>query len=821
MTEQQHIDRERGTRGLSPGAEIAMLISAAVSPKPHPASAILKALDTRVEAQSRDIARHEIAEIAKQVARQVTGQVTGEGEARPEHKFAPARVISVNPFAPVPAPSRPATWLSDAITAQEAKAASATWNRMANFTAGPATEPAGPPMLPVWEEAPAIAMDEPPMPQMGYIAPEVAFEPDRHEAAYLEDEDASPVPLVAVTPVLSGGNNGWFGHRREGLPIWLTAGVPVTAVSIFALGFMLRDMPASGIAPAPDLPAPEAATVLAALPAPIEAIASAEPQFVVSPQVLSARQETGPAGTPAIFTAPAMTQPLAAAYRERVATRPSVKPASLAYTPRSGQIDAITRPQAAPTRRTLPVRMFTGPMAQGSAAGIVNAVAQQSGPVLSKSEQLWLARDMERALENEIDGRSVSLKSRQGQRVRLILESSRQVQRDFSIARVSEIAALPHNMVLEGGWYAARKDLVLHARPALNTGLSHRLIKQDTLLERMATYTDRYGDRWYLMGQRGLAVGFLSAGDVVLAAALNGQFGDPYAAPQGAQTTEIRTVYTLCREGFIGPEGGLVERLQVCRDAGGHWVSHNEGQVSTRQASLSGSLLPKAGTASAIVLAEATGDPVAYHAFAHRAFRRRMQGDLAYARTGQTTEQKLPDGDLIRFTFGELYRREGVIPIVRVEALGELPSRLHVAAGWMKAPIGAKLRAVPDPLAQSSLGEIPAGRAVETMGIVRGIRGDDWVLVGRAGVGFGYVPAAQLVPIEGRVSPYAIANMRQQAIATLVEAVTPCRTVSYETRQSTGQFEACQQGDASWALITEPRPGPQFATRDTELQTAP
>jgi hypothetical protein len=324
------------------------------------------------------------------------------------------------------------------------------------------------------------------------------------------------------------------------------------------------------------------------------------------------------------------------------------------------------------------------------------------------------------------------------------------------------------------------------------------------------------------MGQRGLAVGFVSAGDVVLAGAYRGPLGDPYAASQGTRVHEIRTVYTTCRESFVGPEGGLVQRLNVCRDAEGHWVPHHEGQISTRQASLAGPLLPKGGTASAIVLAEATGDPIAYHAFGNRRFRRRLQGHLTNARFGQTVEQVLPEGDLIRFTFGDVYAHEMVAPIKRVEALMAVSAKLRVDAGWMKAPIGAQLRASPDYLAEPMGAAIPAGLAVETMGHVDGSRnGEDWIMVGRSGVAFGYVPAAKLTEITGRVSPYALTNVRTAAVADLVETVSTCRTVAYETIQGTGQFDVCQQADGSWALKTAPVSTRVFASTADDLKTAP
>jgi len=859
----------------SPASEIATLISdilsreGAVKPMyqreagPHPASAILAALENGVEANARMRARDEIDALASEIklaahAIEVPDTVEAPIIEAPvvdqsdSHSVTP----SANPFAPQPEPPAPVIWIGDAIKAQNARdVAATTWSRMAAYTAGDVEEEAQEEGFAAEAEpAPVLepVEDETVIPLFGYRESEPRYEKAYEELAPVHSEEITRAPAPALAA--AGGGNGWFGHSPEGLPVWLTSGVPVAAVSVFALGFLLMERPAN-IDPnfpssdvtdvtATDLSGQTAATLNAAVPA---AVAPAVDVTSNTPNVTetAVRRTTSAVKTPevvnvvpvsqtqpvsavssassALSTVPASTAKSNIATEDiSLASAPSLKPQNIAARASARQVASFEpSPVTQAPRRSLPVRMFTGPIEAGSAAELVNALAQQSGPTLSKSEKVWLARDMERVLDNEIDGRTVSLKSRQGQRVQVLLKTSGQVQREFSITRVNEIAALPHDMVLEGGWYAARRDVMLHSTPALNSGLSHRVVKRDALIERMATYTDRYGDRWYLMGQRGLAVGFVSAGDVALAATHKAAFGDVYAAPRGARVHEMRTVYTRCRNGFIGPEGGLVQELKVCRDAKGHWVSHSEGDVQGLRADLTKALQPEIGTASAIVLAKATGDPVAVHAFGNRKFRRRVQGDFVYARSGQTTEHVLPDGDLIRFTFGDRYQQEGIKPVVRVEALGAFPSRLQIKAGWMKAPIGAKLRARPDILSQADLGEIPAGRSVETLGFLQGVRGGDWALVGRSGVGFGYVPVDKLAAIEGRVSPYAIANVHTREIAELVDTVTTCRTVQYETVQGMGSFDACQQADASWALKAEPEVRRQFADTPSRIQTAP
>lgn len=812
-----------GAVGHTPGAEIAMLISNILkqgSATFDPSQELLGKLDNEVERNARESARLEISEMLKQVA---------------------ARRAAV-PIPQVPAPPPAAPWLGDAVAARQAKLYS---ERLRGEAIAPAPEIQDMAADTVVDFVPDAAPAEPIETPAPLVMPRPNFERIAAEQDVAAPAQDTPVAAAA-------GGNDWFGHSPDGLPVWMTGGIPLAAVSVFAIGAILLGRP-DGVAAA--LPSSEAATPVSAVHTvaaiDVDTLDSADIQPVtlrsdalrdstladaaalraVAPDADTYADPVAPvAQTAAIADSSSAIAPVAANYivREKIeplpedsAPAPSLKPSLPAIAP-----NVTTRPAVAPTpqkrpNRALPTRMYSGNMQLGSAAQLVNAVAAQAGSTLTRAEQVWLASDMERALEDEIDGRSVSLKAKDGQRIRVTMVQSEQVQREFAFARVTEISSLPHDMVVEGGWYAARRDVMLHATPAIGSGLVHRIVEKDQLIERIATYTDRYGAQWYLMGQRGLAVGFLSPADLVVGGAHRGQLGNVYSEINGAKTYEMRHVYTKCRRGYIGPFGKQMQATKFCRNAAGNWVAYQDGKDLSQIASIAGAMNARRELASAIIVAEALGDPVAYRAFADQKFRRRIRADLVNARFGQTTEHVLPDGDPIRLTFGEKYTEQSKAALKKVDALSTVSGKLTVDAEWVKAPIGATLRAAPDYLAQTSLTEIPAGQAIEKIGHVTGARGDDWVLVGRSGVGFGYVNPEKLTPINGRVSPHAIRNIRGKAVAELVDIETTCRPVSYETVNRVGQFQACQQADGSWALKGEAKAGRQFAERASDLQTAP
>lgn len=764
-------------------AEIGALISDILkqgSTTFDPSRDVLGELETFVEQAARESARNEIGAMVKEVT---------------DRKRTAAPIL-VTPT-PQPVRSPAPRWVHDAMLAKQAQI-----EEEGLWTRGQADETA--------------------------LLPGIAAE-------YVEDarpantgfvDDLEEVEIAYAPVAAAAGGNDWFGHSPEGLPVWMTAGIPVAAVSLFALAAVFAD-------------APDEADLIEGLDAPIETVAalpsvtsgvltsgdyqalgdslptttliSHTPSADLIAPVPESRRGAGIVTAEARASDAALA-PVAANYIVKERIEPLVKEAPAVPTPPSFKPDAPTvtvpevtkslpTPDARPNNE-LPVRIYTGDMPAGSAAAIVNSIASEAGSNLTRMEQAWLAADVERAFENEIDGRSVSLKAEDGQRIRLTLSKSGQVQRGYEFTRAAEISALPQDLVLKGGWYAARKDVMLHAAPSQNSGLTHRVVKKNELIERMASYTDRFGAKWYLMGQNGLAVGFVSPDELMLAGAQKGQLGYAYSHIPGASVREVRRVFTQCRDSWIGPEGDLVQSLKVCRNPEGNWVDHAEGEHPAELVNMASVMNQANDTVTDLVLAEAFGDdPLSFHAFSDRKFQARIQNDLLNARAGRVATHALPNGDDIKLTFGDTFTEETLAPVRQDSGLIAVPGQMRVDSRWVKAPIGATLRAAPDPLAQASLTEIPAGRAVEKIGHVTGTRGDDWVLVGRDGVGFGYMAAAKLTPIEGRVSPKAVENTRGRSVAELVEVKTTCRPVSYKTTGlRSGVFIACQKADGAWAL---------------------
>ncbi|MEO9969810.1 MAG: hypothetical protein ABJG15_08300 [Hyphomonadaceae bacterium] len=477
---------------------------------------------------------------------------------------------------------------------------------------------------------------------------------------------------------------------------------------------------------------------------------------------------------------------------------PSLKP-QLASARRSvnrttSTVRNIASPAVFQPKSQVPVRMFDGYYERGSAALIVNTVAADMGSTLSKTEQSWLARDMERVLDNEIDGRDVSLKSERGDRISVMFWQSGQELRRLPVSRERGVAPLPKQMVLEGGWYAARSDVSLRATPSQAGAFNNRMISKDTLIERIATVTDRYGDRWYLMGRDGVAVGYMSPADLILAGAVGETVGLPYNRRHGEVVSELLEVYTRCRSVFVGPHGSTRQKMDVCRNAKGNWVGASAGVVPVQQAN---------ARPEPIVLASAVGQSAELAPFEAAAVQKQLTPKLVYGRAGQVVKQKLADGRDVELTLGEKYQATRIVPVMRLEALGRIEKPVRLDARWMRVPGGARLRATPDYLTTMTVGAIPAGQTIETIGAVEGDHGEDWVLVGRNGVGFGYVQRQELMPLAGSTALRAVPSQHTAAVVDLVESVTDCRSVAYTGDGLDGTFTACQQPNGAWAFTAD------------------
>ncbi|MEO1475255.1 MAG: hypothetical protein AAFS13_02650, partial [Pseudomonadota bacterium] len=401
----------------------------------------------------------------------------------------------------------------------------------------------------------------------------------------------------------------------------------------------------------------------------------------------------------------------------------------------------------------------------------------------------------------EIDGRSVSLKSKPGDWYRVTFENSYQDLREYDFERWRDMAPIPDFLVLEGGWFAAADETVLRATPSARGAFRRQPIEPGTLMERVGTFTDTYGDRWYLVKSDGVAVGYVSPADVVLAELYDGDIGLPLSITASTHTViESRRVYTDCRSATIGPEGGYWQVIEACRDASGHWVSPAAGYVPPQSLVAGGEETIVLAAALPAVTAPVVADPI----FAAEGIQERLDFALPYLPEGQRLTRTLTDGSNVTFTFGERFQKTKKVNLIRVDAVGRIDRPVKVDARWMRIAGGAQLRPTPSYVTEMMLGRIDNGQAVETIARATGNHGGEWVLVGRDGVGFGWVADQQLAPLSGTAAVHAVPNVREGQVAMdVVDSQVPCRTVDYVAATGLGGGVACQNPDGHWVFESD------------------
>lgn len=411
---------------------------------------------------------------------------------------------------------------------------------------------------------------------------------DDHEIAGLiaaiaernEPSEMSATTILDGYPEGAHMSSAVVGHRQAEVPIWIMA-LPVIVIFAFAILMMLEE---AGAGEGPSLTSDRYSTALTtdmpladlaadadlgALPV---TLAGRTPRAgaISGPQSNDLRQSTTPLhdanSIPAAEVRPALTAPLIVA--SNVARQPSLKPTSIASGPERGQVSNRVI-------QSLPVRPIPDVAARGSASELANRLVAAKGVQLDRHQRTWLARDMERLLDEAPDGHIAELNTASGARLQVVLEESRDVRSDVPIVHTAAIETLPERMTLEGGWYIARQSVPFLQGPNEAVHLSHGLEK-NMLIERMASYEGKNGARWYLMGHHGLALGFVSSADLARAEDGSVDLGVPFSAPVAEVQRSLRTVNTICRKGLIGAQNATVHAFDLCRNPLGNWVPFRE-----------------------------------------------------------------------------------------------------------------------------------------------------------------------------------------------------------------------------------------------------
>ncbi|MEL6568613.1 MAG: hypothetical protein AAFQ22_09360 [Pseudomonadota bacterium] len=452
----------------------------------------------------------------------------------------------------------------------------------------------------------------------------------------------------------------------------------------------------------------------------------------------------------------------------------------------------ITPGPILPERQQLPLHSHTGPVLAGSAAAIVLELIETSGETLDRDAANEIASRIERALSAELDGRSAHLKTPEGQIAKVDFVSSRLARQTVSVPRANTVALSDTNFAIEGGWFAAPDALSVRPLPDLQTNMEAGQADAGSLFQRIATVTSAYGDRWYLVGQAGVAHGYVSAGDVVPAETFNGPLGRVHGGPVWQPVVETVDATTTCRTFTVFLGADLSRQGDVCRHSAGGWFAQAlpeaQGPASTRITEAT-SLEP------ILARLDVAADPIERNQLADQ-----LEGLVEQG--AQSAELEIPtQSGTLSVGFGERLERRRTINIRRAAEVAPIQDDLTVGHGWVEVIRDTELRPLASERTRLQNGDLARGTRLEIMGIIGPVETARWALLGRGGVAQGYAELSSLrwIDAQSDLKYTAMTRSHGRVIQDVVVAQTVCQTVAI----AGSTLEQCARTDGAWGISRE------------------
>jgi len=460
----------------------------------------------------------------------------------------------------------------------------------------------------------------------------------------------------------------------------------------------------------------------------------------------------------------------------------------------------------------LPDHVHSGNVIEGSAAAAILEVIDFSGERLTEPQRRKIASRIERVLTRELDGRTAMIETPAGQVAEVSLHTSRRQAQDIAIPRASHVGLVGSGLTVEGGWFASRGEITVRPMPDLQTGLSGEPTSPaGTLFERLGTVVSPYGDRWYLVGEAGVAQGYVPAADVSPADTFSGALGQPYDAPTTARVEDQAAAMTTCRTFTVSLEGYGARDGSACRHAGGAWLA----EAAPPAPDLARRLADQEGLGHVLASLDAAGDPEMRDQLAREVNAIIEQGF-------ENARLEVPaGGGTLSLELGGMEAARRAVAMRRAAEVAPVRSDMTLGHGWVSATRDTQLRPVPSQRTRLSDGAIAADTKMQLIGLLGDGETADWAIVGSRGVALGYVQLADLrwaeAPRELKYS--ASLRMHGRVVQEHVNATTQCQSLRLgQSAPGAGLHEICNRPDGTWALSEATRhdtAGP--ATRPVSL----
>ncbi len=266
----------------------------------------------------------------------------------------------------------------------------------------------------------------------------------------------------------------------------------------------------------------------------------------------------------------------------RVPTAQKTPPVSVASAPKVSS-QSVTSPvaprvPAASTLRASSLPAFPGLLSPDSiAAQTLDRLSGANGSLTSAQREKF-AQDMHRSFETTRDYERTAVTTAKGDRAVLDFGVSRSQMQTMSVERAANTAQLPIGMQTSSGWYQANGNVPLMLEPSRSAMATTRLAP-GVKVHRLGVIEQANGDRWYVIGQDGVIVGYAHASDLSPASASAMTSGSSVLKlPVASTVQQTVMVETPCRDLTVSTNSGAMATTG-CLSASGQWITTRPPQT--------------------------------------------------------------------------------------------------------------------------------------------------------------------------------------------------------------------------------------------------
>ena len=200
---------------------------------------------------------------------------------------------------------------------------------------------------------------------------------------------------------------------------------------------------------------------------------------------------------------------------------------------------------------------------------VVNVMLQRLSPELAMEEGEAIERKIQDVLEYENDGRTIEWTSpTTNQAVIMRPRGTKSSFRLITIPRAEEVGRTPESYAADRGTFVTKSNAPLRPSPTISGNVEIEKIPAGHSLEVMGRVRGLYSENWYMVGNHGVAYGYMEPKDL---RPLGSEQAPIYAKTTGQRVKDPVSATLECRDMTVTTKLGE-DSFTACREPGGRWV---------------------------------------------------------------------------------------------------------------------------------------------------------------------------------------------------------------------------------------------------------